>query len=277
MSRKPEDETRNALLTAVGKLLVPVARILVSYGVPYKTFQEVAKRVYVNVAGDEFKIPGRKPSASRVAVLTGLPRKEVATLMNEPLTVEELPAAPVNPPARIIAAWRRDPDFLDSRGRPASLPFDGASPTFSELVKRYGNDVTPRAALDELVRVNAAERLRDGRIRLVARAYIPGETDLDTIGILGSHVPSLIASVEHNLRAEPGDSYFQRKVEYDNVPVEATARLRAEVTKHAQTVLEKLDGTLAKADRDANPKVKGTGRRRIALGIYYFEDDVPEE
>jgi Family of unknown function (DUF6502) len=190
---------------------------------------------------------------------------------------ERLPVEPVNPAARIIAAWRRDPEFANERRRPLALPFDGAYPSFSDLVKRYGNDVTPRAALDELLRVHAAERMRDGRIRLTAPAYLPAATDIDTIGILGTHVPSLICSIEHNLDAEPGETYFQRKVDYDNIPAGAAERMRTGVTREAQALLEKLDRKLAREDRDANPKVRGKGRRRVVLGIYYFEEDVPEE
>jgi hypothetical protein len=37
--------------------------------------------------------------------------------------------------------------------------------------------------------------------------------------------------------------------------------------------LEKLDRWLAQHDRDSNPKIEGAGRKRVGLGIYYFEED----
>ena len=59
-----------------------------------------------------------------------------------------------------------------------SLPFEADSgPSFSELVRMHGADVTPRAVLDELLRVNAVRRLKDGRIRPVERAYVPQADD----------------------------------------------------------------------------------------------------
>lgn len=45
--------------------------------------------------------------------------------------------------------------------------------SFSELVKRYSGDIPVRAVLDELLRVGAVKQLRDGRICLLSRGYIP--------------------------------------------------------------------------------------------------------
>ena len=41
-------------------------------------------------------------------------------------------------------------------------------------------------------------------------------------------------------------------------------------------LLEKLDKFLAANDRDINPAVKGSGRMRVGMGIYYFEEDFSE-
>ena len=62
---------------AVCKLLRPLVRILLRNNVPHSMFCDFAKWVYVDVALREFQLPGRKRSISRVALLTGLSRKEV--------------------------------------------------------------------------------------------------------------------------------------------------------------------------------------------------------
>jgi len=41
-------------------------------------------------------------------------------------------------------------------------------------------------------------------------------------------------------------------------------------------MLEKLDVILAGHDRDYNPGIKGSGRKRLGVGIYYFEEDIDE-
>ena len=42
-------------------------------------------------------------------------------------------------------------------------------------------------------------------------------------------------------------------------------------------MLEKFDQWMAAHDRDINPDVKGSGRKAAGIGIYYFEEDPPEE
>lgn len=232
----------------------------------------------MDVAQGEFTIPGRKQSASRVSVLTGIHRKEVRrVLASRPQETADA-AQWVTCAASVVTGWRRDPHFTDRKGSPVALPFEGDSPSFAELVRRYGlGDAPARAVLDELERVGAVERTKDRRIKLVATAYVPEVASPAALAILGTDVADLIATIDHNLSKETGEGFFQRKVAYDNLPEEALVEIRARVEKEALHVLEKLDHTIARQDRDSNPKVVGTGRKRAMVGIYYHESDVTED
>jgi len=53
-----------AISAAVLKLLRPLARILLRNGVPYGVFADLAKRAYVDVALNDFDVPGRKQTVS---------------------------------------------------------------------------------------------------------------------------------------------------------------------------------------------------------------------
>jgi len=266
-----------ALGGAVLKLLRPLVRILLRYGVPYGAFADAAKRVYVEVAGEEFRIPGRKQSVSRVAVLTGLSRKEVRRVAELATPDDAETLQRYNRAARVIGGWLRDPDYTGPDGEPAPLPFEGKGADFTGLVRDYSGDVPARAILDELTRVGAVALLDDGRIRLEARAYVPRAGEADKLAILGVDVSDLISCIDHNLTSDAKDAFFQRKVSYDNLPASATPELRARTAERAQQILEELDRWMAAHDRDATPAVQGPGRKRAALGIYYFEEDVPDE
>ena len=76
------DEHLHPLFAALLKLLRPLVRILLRNGVSHRTFAEIAKWGYVDVAHQEFGLEGRKQSISRVSVLTGLSRKEVMRVRN---------------------------------------------------------------------------------------------------------------------------------------------------------------------------------------------------
>lgn len=263
----------NAIYAAILRILRPLIRLLLRHGVPFGTFSDLAKRVYVEVALEEFGIPGRKQTHSRVSVLTGLSRKEVlrVTRLDRPDDTET--SDRYHRAARVISGWLRDGRYGDGTGNPAALPMEGDGPTFNELVKAHSGDVPARAVLDELVRVGAADRTEDGKVRLLARAYIPVAGDEEKLEILGTDTACLIETIDHNMRTEPGKAFFQRKAMYDNLPDEAVEELRKELAMRAEKFIEQADRKLAERDRDANPKSTGTGRRRAGIGIFWFEDE----
>lgn len=260
---------------AILRLMRPLVRVLLRNGVSFHGFADLAKRVYVEVASQEdLTIPGRKPTVSRVAVLTGLTRKEVQRISALPGTPDPEAGERYNRAARVVSGWVRDPDFTDPDGEPLALTPDEGARSFAELVRRYSGDVPPRAVLDELLRVGTVERGEDGRIRLFARSYIPRTSDADKFAILGTDVSDLIATIDHNMRQGAADPRFQRKVMYDNLPAEVIPKFRKLGAARAQALLEQLDKWLSQHDRDVQKTVEGSGRMRAGIGIYYFEEDM---
>jgi hypothetical protein len=253
-------------------ILRPLVRILLRNGIPYAAFADLARRVYVEVAEKEFALPEKKQTVSRISTITGLTRKEVARIQSAEVADPAAPAERFNRPARVIGGWVREKRYRDKRGRPADLPMDGESGSFSALVREFSGDIPPRAIADELARVGAIEILPDGRVRLLTRAYIPRGDQAEKIAILGADVADLIRTIDHNLTCAPGEAYFQRRVSYDNIPRELLPELTSALSRKAQSCLESLDRVLAAADRDRSPRVKGSGRVRLGVGIYYFEE-----
>lgn len=261
------------LTVAVIKLLRPLVRILLRNSVSFGAFSDLAKGVYIDVAAEEFGIPGRKQSISRVSIITGLTRKEVGRIKALPDLDDTGSTEQYNRAARVISGWVRDEQFAGDAGQPADLSLEGEGRTFSELIRRFSGDVPARAIFDELLRVGAVERLKDGRIRLLTRAYLPTTDEAGKLGILGTDVRDLISTIDHNLCSNAQDSLFQRKVAYDNLPVEVIPDFRALTQTQAQKLLEEMDRWLAQRDRDITPSIGGTGRKRAGIGIYYFEEN----
>jgi hypothetical protein len=264
-----------AISASVATLLRPLVRILLRNGIPYRTFSDIAKRVYVDVATEEFAIPDRIQSKSRVSILTGLSRKEVLRVRRIQAPDDQGAVVRYNRASRVIAAWVRDPRFRNDAGNPAELPFEEGPASFRELVKEYSGDAPVRAVLDELLRVAAVERDPDGTVRLLERSYIPKRGEIDKIGILGVDTSDLIATIDHNIR-QPEAPIFQRKVCYDNLPVEALPELKRIAAHRAQGLLESLDGWMSERDRDVNPGIPGTGKLRAGVGIYFFQECLGE-
>ena len=268
-----EVRPHRALKLALAHLLRPLFRVLLRHAVSFGAFEEVAKRVYVQVALDDFGIPGKKPSISRASILSGLTRKEVQRLLSEPVEAAVGTAERYNRAARVLTAWARDADFLDASGAPRALDPDGEL-SFATLVRRHSGDMPARAVRDELVRVGAVQVREDGRMALLARAYVPQDSAVDKIGILGSDVADLVDTIDHNLQHGVTDPRFQRKVMYHSIPAADLPAFRKLSAVQAQALLEKLDRWLAEHDTDIPPEGSEQPRARIGVGIYYFEEAI---
>src|SRR4029453_13269695 len=71
------DSAREALLRAAAAILRPLVRQLIAHGVTFPAFSRLAKEVYLDVGTRHFTLPFKKQSDSRVALVTGTPRKEI--------------------------------------------------------------------------------------------------------------------------------------------------------------------------------------------------------
>jgi len=273
MNHDPRDRTLEVLSAAVVRILRPLVRVLLRHGVPFGAFAELARRIYVDVASSDFRIDKRKQTVSRVAVITGLTRKEVSRVAGVPPPSAREESERYNRAARVVTGWATDARFGGDDGQPRALLPDTE---FAELVRKFSGDMPARAVLDELVRVGAVVRDEAGRVRLDVRAYVPGSAGLDKLEILGADVAALVETIDHNLTSSPQQAWFQRKVLYDNLPAEALPLLRRLASGEGQQLLEMLNREMSAHDRDNNPEATGSGRHTAMVGVYYHECETRE-
>ena len=108
---------KQALLAAYRHLLTPLVRILLRNGISYLEFAEVARQVFVDVAGRDFTLPKRKISLSRIAIMTGLSRKEVARLAREGTHSKRTTQdGELNRVGRVLQGWYTDSEFTGPYG-----------------------------------------------------------------------------------------------------------------------------------------------------------------
>jgi hypothetical protein len=267
-----DKDARSALHAAVMRLLRPLVRILLDHGVPFATFAEIARWVYVEVAERDFALPGRKQTDSRVSVLTGLTRKDVARIKKVEKPEDEASALSYNRAARVVSAWVREYPMEGTASGVAPLPLEGRRKSLSELVRRHSGDMPVRAVVDELLRVGAIRLRGSGEAELLHRHYLPPAGERRKLVYLGDDVADLIATIGHNLSAKPSEAMFQRKVFYDNIPAEHLESVRAVARRRGEAAIDALVHDMGAHDRDANAKVDGEGRFRAMVGIYYHEE-----
>jgi len=262
----------SAINKAIGKLLLPLVRLLLRNGVTYVEFSEMAKQAYVDVANKDFAVPGKKQSQTRVSVLTGIHRHEVAKLLKRDRSAEPH-SDRHHRAARIISAWMTDPKFSEN-GVARELSVDKE---FAALVSEYGADVTTRSVLDELERVGAVARNGKESVALLVSAFTPQDSDEDLLLILGDSVADLLATFDHNLTVPKSEGHLQMSVVYSNLPDDVLKNLELVSRDRAMSFLTELNQFFATQDRDSNASVEGTGRNRAGVGLYYFQQPIDDD
>jgi len=264
------------LQTALQRLLQPLIRLLLRQGMTYDEFAEVARRTYVDVAARDFQIEGRKQTIARVAMLTGIQRKEVSRLQKLSQEGNEALDSNYNRGARITSGWRRDSEFT-SAGKPKSLTIDGEA-SFASLVKRYSGDLPYRAVLDELLRTGVVVMTEDDTVMLINEAgYIPSDSEAEQINILGQATADLLETITHNINPDSSETRLQLTVAYDNLSSEAVSQFKAIAQQDGFTLLKQFDTWLAEHDRDSNEGVEiDADRNRAGVGIYFFQEPVSQ-
>ncbi|MFK8081287.1 MAG: DUF6502 family protein [Granulosicoccus sp.] len=257
------------LQKAVTSVLQPLVRLLLRHGVSHAEFCNWAKQAYVDQAKTHFGIDGKSPTVSRIAIVTGINRKEVKRISELPAEVNT-GVSKHNRAVRVVTGWLRDTNFCDSRSRPRVLTYGDPEDSFNQLVKRHGGDVPARAMLDELTRVGTVSHT-NGRVKLLHKGYVPHKSESALLDLFSTSATDLMNTLEHNLTHDE-KGRFQMSVAYDKVTTEGVEYFRKLSNEQAMDLLRALDVTLSQYDRDANPTVIGEGEHRVGLGIYFIED-----
>lgn len=266
----------NSILhSVIFHILRPLVHILHRKGISFGEFSQIARKVYVETAESSLVAAGEKATTSRIAITTGLTRKDVAQL-RQLSGDSELLTTSYNRSIRVISGWIGDAAFRTATGDPATLPLQGEASSFESLVNRYSGDMPYRAMLKELQQNQLVEMTADDEVLLLSAAYIPQGDEDEKLSIMGRDVGLLITTIDHNLQLVPGQTpHFQRQVSYNNLPRDAADQFKKIVDQDSMALLLKFNDWLAEHDRDTNPAIKGSGTVQAGVGIYYFEESAP--
>src|SRR5580700_463496 len=208
------ESLKSAVRLAVLRLLDPLVKWMLDAGVGVGDFVSLVKLAYVRAARDQGRESGgesSRPNASRISVVTGLTRVDVANI----LAVDS--AEPAHDRGRqraerVLTGWWTDPSFHDdTNGGPAILPVRGRR-SFAALVDRYSGERWRIATiLDELLRVKAVRRLASGRLEALSRTYATVRWDPDGVIAFGEQLAEHTATLLHNLR-DPARARYVRRV-----------------------------------------------------------------
>jgi hypothetical protein len=265
-------EVKDHLRRALSLMFKPLVRLLIAQGVTHAEFSETAKEVYVEVALRDFEDEGRV-NKSRVAILTGLTRKEVKNVIDRALSAA-YDEKTYSRPARVLTGWYSDPAFQGPYGIPLEIPYEAPeedTPSFVSLVRQYSGDMAPRQMLKQLLESGSVVEV-DGRYKTVSRTFTHSKLSPSMIQRLGSVGYRVFSAAARNIDKDDAvTSQFDRMVFADDGCTEDVIALFDEYIKdRGQMFLEDLDVWFS-----SRKELNKPGEKRLDTGLYmvhYVED-----
>lgn len=272
MSKSGYNKTQLALMKAVRMLCTPLIRLLIEKSITFPQLRDLMKEIYVEVAEKDFSLDDKKPSDSRIFVLTGIHRKDIKRIRQQDEHEHSKVTTSASLSGEIVARWISSPEYLDDRGKPKALLKNSKDdePDFEALVSSVNKDVRPKVILEEWLRLDIV-RLKDDHIMLNKSAFVTNKAFNDMAYYLGHNVHDHMASCVNNILTED-EPMLERSVYYARLTKDSVNKLKAISDKKSDELLQQLNKQAIKL-YDAD-KLKNEATYRMRLGIYWHHSQL---
>ncbi len=259
------------IMAAVSYLLRPLVRLLLSRGITFQVFCDLARAAYVRVAEEEFRLDAKSQTDSRISLLTGLQRREVSRLRKERMAENSLPQhASIS--ASVLAIWSGHPDYLDPQGAPLPLPrlaARGGARSFEALVQSVSKDFRPRVVLDEWLRQGIVTVDDGDVVYLSPEAFVQPQGFEEKVYYFGRNIHDHLAATVHNLDgATP--PFVERCVYYDRLTEDSVRELAGYARTTGMRALHAVNKRAAELQQRDQGRSDATYRTRF--GVYNFSE-----
>jgi hypothetical protein len=265
-----DDPLKEATIGVLKNVIDPLLDLMFDASVTVHEFCQLARERAVRTARRRESIDGGRKSKSRVAIMTGLPRSEVARILKS----DDLPPGRrlgQHPARKVLAAWFDNPRFLAMNGDPAVLPIFGKRRSFEQLVATHSRGTPVRAMLDELTQMDAVEILDDQRVK--AKTRIPVSTGLtgSAIAVIGERTRDLLDTLRSNLRCK-STPFFEGTAVLDEADLDMVSLLRREIAEQGENFITSANSLLSRScTRQIRSNAKPSAKCRVGVTVFYFQ------
>jgi len=259
---------------AVAQVLQPMARLMIDHGLQLNAMVELLKKALVHEAIGAYGLVDKGSSDTRIALLTGVHRKDVKRLRVAP-TAARLACPMVSLAASVVARWISEPRFLNADQTTRALArtprrSSAGEPDFTTLVAEVSRDVGARAVLDELERLGVVELREDGYVVLKVNAFVPHEGLSESFHFLAASVSDHLGAAVHNLApVRSGPLMLDQSAFSQDLSVEQADQLQLQARRLWATALQQFLQTATVAEQRSQG---GEGpKHRIRFGVYFHD------
>lgn len=268
------DPLKEATTIVLKRVIDPLVDLMFDAGVTVHDFSRVLRECAVQAAAKRVSKENGRDSKSRIAIITGLPRSEVARILssNDELIRKRLGQHPAR---LVLAAWFDDPRFLAANGDPDILPIFGKRRSFERLVAMYSRGIPVRAMLDELTQIDAIERLPDQRVKAKSRIPIFTVLTSSAISAIGERTRDLLDTLTNNLRRK-SKPFFEGTALVEETDVETASLVRREIAEQGANFINSANSLFSRSGI-SHSSAKAATKCRLGVTVYYFQDDIKHD
>jgi Family of unknown function (DUF6502) len=258
------------VLEASRRLLRPIVRLAMGYGVKHTQMAELLRRLMIDEAQQLWADRGVvHPNVSQLSVTSGVNRKLVTSLVRA--QGEELAVTETSLAARVFTHWvylaYTRPEYL-------SLQFAASANAFSfeaMVRKLIANDVHHKPISEELQRLGLAKE-NGGVIKLLKDAFVPSEDERIMLAFAADNGRDHLLAATSNIagRMEP---MLERSVFAEGLALDGAQQI--EKFSREQWLL--MHNLLVTKMQDEVEKAQGKGGHRIRVGIYVYHEPVKSD
>lgn len=242
---------RDALLAALRRIVRPLLRICLRAGVSMAEVRAVLDRAAVQEA-EAYLLEGeQKPTYSAISIITGIERRQVASLLRTDVEEGPPPAtSALHRAVRVLNGWHEDQTFTTKLGTPAELDVRGGKKSFEALVLKYAGGVPHSTLLDRLVETNTIEvtaRDEDGRpvrVRPLQSTIAPDVNHTRLFDEFGVVYAEALEMFDANLRATNNIERMRPYTVTANVLRPQLKVIRRQLKERGESLQATLDETL---------------------------------
>jgi hypothetical protein len=231
-----QDPFKETAITALRRVVDPLVDLMIDTGITVQEFSRLVRDRAVRSAAARVARESGRNSNSRVAIITGLARAEVARILET-----------------------NEPSF---------------GLRFEQLVATHSAGIPVRAMLDQLTQIGAVEILPGQRVRAKSRVPIFQGMTCSAIANIGERAGDLLSTLKHNLRTA-STPLFEATAFVGDVDIGVVPLVRRQMAEQGTAFIEGATSLFTRSrSRSRQSSTKKTPQCRVGVTVYYFEDEI---
>lgn len=255
---------RKTILKSFMAAIRPLVRFSLRHGLKLQDITECFKILLIEIGTEQIIKDNDKVTDSRVAVMTGVHRKDIQRLKDD----NESLLSHVDLITRLIGQWQHDKKFILKSGSPKPLTFGFDGSEFNDLFRKVNKELSPATGLFELERIGAV-KIQDNKVTLIVGTHLPNKNLIEGFEVFSGDLEALLDCVEENVLKTNSLPNSHLRTSYDKIREENIEEIKAWLLRENHAVHAKIREFISQFDQDINPVIGYVGKTaKIIFGSF---------